>query len=183
MTDLELIEKIKYGDTTAFKELSERHIGICNTVLGSYYSRASEISKIYIQDLMNSKNDLIYTAVLSYNKDKSKFSTYLYNKCRYACLDIIKKNSPFVLSQSMPSKEFKGFNISNKKIDLDDIRDMILNLKDKRAFHIMYLRYFCDRTQTWQEIEQKMKVSRVTCQKIHNDTISFIKEKIKTVDF
>lgn len=187
--DLVLVSNIKSSnDEESLKELIRRHNPMCFSVYKKY-SSALQVSGLNIEDLISSKDYVIYQSAKSFNFDKkSKFSTWLYNQIRYQCLNTINENKNtltmeiekinFLIDQ-MNSKE----NSSSEKIkDANEYIFKILeSCSDKRILQIYKMRYFNGpKLMAWSKIGKKLKISTQTAINLHKKGMDLLKIKINS---
>ena len=187
--DLVLVSNIKSSnDEESLKELIRRHNPMCFSVYKKY-SSALQVSGLNIEDLISSKDYVIYQSAKSFNFDKkSKFSTWLYNQIRYQCLNTINENKNtltmeiekinFLIDQ-MNSKE----NSSSEKIkDANEYIFKILeSFSDKRILQIYKMRYFNGpKLMAWSKIGKKLKISTQTAINLHKKGMDLLKIKINS---
>lgn len=182
-SDTDLIKKIKHGDDEdCLNELIVRHTGLCFSVSKKYFSNSS-YSGTHSIDFSSEKDGIIYEAAKEFDfKRGVKFCTFLGQKIRWYCLRRLNDNPKSIACED----ELLEFliNKNNKNKSHKDIVDSILyildQLKDKRIKKIFELRYFSDnkKKSSWVRIGKEIGISYQTALNLHNQTISFIKEKL-----
>lgn len=188
ITDEYLIKEIKeHCDNYSLKELIYRHSGIYVEMIRRYGQK--HLTSNQINDMMEEKDYNIYSAALEYDENKSKFSTYLANRTKYACLTnkmINKKNSKIVnfdeIEFEQESKDPDPCQISSQKEFLNKVCFLIENHEDKRVKTIFKERYFSNTNKNlkpWKEIAKMLNLSIQGCIDIHDRTIEKFKNKIK----
>jgi len=176
------------NDEESLKELIRRHNPMCFS-LYKKYSSALEISGVNLQDLISSKDFIIYQSAKSFNPDKkSKFSTWLYNQIRYQCLNTINSNKNtlpmeiekinFLIDQASAKEN----NYSDKVKDTNEYIFKILeSCLDKRIVQIYKMRYFNGpKLMAWSKIARKLKVSTQTAINLHKKGMTLLKVKINS---
>lgn len=187
--DLILVSNVKSSnDEESLKELIRRHNPMCFS-LYKKYSSALEVSGVNLQDLISSKDYIIYQSAKSFNPDKkSKFSTWLYNQIRYQCLNTINNNKN-TLSMEVEKINFlidqmslKENNSSEKAKDANEYIFKILeSCLDKRILQIYKMRYFNgSKLMAWSKIAKKLKVSTQTAINLHKKGMTLLKVKINS---
>lgn len=186
--DQELAQKVKEDhDQEALVELIERHSGIYVHMIKCYGSKS--LTQDQINNLIDEKDYNIYKAALDFDHSKSKFSTYLANKTKYACLTektLNKKKRNTIcyedidfcqVSPDLEPDEECLFNEGYKRMI-----NMILRHSDNRVKTIFYERYFCGergKLKPWKKIADKINLSTQGCINIHNRTLKEFKNKIQ----
>tara|TARA_Y100000310_G_scaffold330531_1_gene402363 strand:- start:2941 stop:3414 length:474 start_codon:yes stop_codon:yes gene_type:complete len=139
-------------------------------------------------------NFVFYKSIISY-KDcgKSKFSTWLGNHTRYACLNHINSyknynylediNLNLVAANSFTSAT-SSVNIAEEKEkikdDVDYVVSILSKMKDKRILKVYKMRYFSKSREkpTWSRIAKKLKVSTQTAVNLHTRGRRFLLRKM-----
>lgn len=182
--DNALVKCIKeFNDEKALKTLIQKHSPLCNS-LYKKYSGPIISSGIFLDDVVNEKDYVIYKSALSYDPDKkSKFSTWLYNQVRYQCLNCINDNKVYLKVEDNVLNslvEKNNHNKSNTNI-CDYITNIINHFSDKRIKDIFTLRYSNARKKmSWSKIAKSLDVSTQTAINLHNKAIEKLKFKIKS---
>lgn len=187
-SDEYLIKEIKEKkDNDSLKELIARHSGIYVEMIRRYGQK--HLTATQLGDLMDDKDFNIYTAVLEYNEDKSKFSTYLANRTRYHCLSnktINKKNANIVnfddVEYEQESKEQNPCQASAQREFMKKICFLIESHEDPRVTEIFKQRYFSNsgkKLKPWKAIAREMNLSIQGCIDIHNRSIKQFQKTIK----
>ena len=182
-----LIKNIKEkNDEYSLRELINRHAGLCFNIYKKY-NNAFMASGVCVDDVVNSKDYMVYKSAISYDETKNcKFSTWLYNQIRYQCLNSINENHKYIALDDQNlnfiiekrALEFKNNNFGEFK---DYIFELLENMQDERAKQIFKMRYFEDKKNiAWAIIGKKLNISTQTAINIHNKTIDFLKKKLKS---
>lgn len=87
--EIEVFEKIKQGDSEAFKEVYEQYNQIYFRVLDRF--RGSLEKKGIFKDFQENSVSLIYDWSLSFDSERASFSTYIYNKAFWEFCQATKK--------------------------------------------------------------------------------------------
>lgn len=185
--DLDLIKKIKeFNDEESLKILINRHTPLCHS-LYKKYSPSISASGIYINDLIDQKDYIIYKSALSFDEcKKSKFSTWLYNQVRYQCLNCINENKIYVKMEdtalnNLIEKDSQSKDSFVSKNLNDYINNIITNFSDTRIHSIFKMRYANKRKKTpWSKIGKKLNISTQTAINLHNKAIKMLRFKIKS---
>lgn len=188
-SDNEIIEEIKNNINSSINmnHLIEKHSGlfykICNRYLISQ-------DKTTINDFYRDKNFYFYQYILDYNPSKNtKFSTYLGNRVKWSCLNLLKKtqkNKNYISDTTI--EDCQNFIPSSKDESLDKLReisDVIKILKkdpDKRVFEIFKYRYLKGKNNgvmPWKEVSSQpsLLMSIQGCINIHNNFLKKIRKK------
>lgn len=182
--DNDLVKCVQnFNDEQALKTLIERHSALCNS-LYKKYSGPIMASGVFLDDVINQKDYVIYKSALSYNPDKkSKFSTWLYNQIRYQCLNCINENKIYI---QMEDNMLNSLIEKNSDIRLSEnlneyIYNILNSLSDKRILKIFKLRYSqSNKKMAWSKIGKKLNISTQTAINIHNKALKMLKVKIKS---
>jgi len=181
-----LIKNIQQkNDEESLKVLIERHSGLCHS-LYKKYSGSMIASGIYLQDIIDQKDYIVYKSAMSFDPCRnSKFSTWLYNQVRYQCLNCMNENSKYLTLETdqlnyliekynLPEKEYKNIN--------DYIFNIIDSCSDKRIKKIFEMRYSnnSNKKMSWNRIAKKLKISTQSAINIHNKTLKLLKNKIES---
>lgn len=173
----------EFNDEFALKTLIERHSALCNS-LYKKYSGPIIASGIFLDDVTNQKDYMIYKSAISYNPDKkSKFSTWLYNQIRYQCLNCINENKIYIKMEDNALNLLveKNSNFKSNE-DLQEYINNILNsFSDERINKIFKLRYSAsNKKMAWSKIGRKLNISTQTAINLHNKAIKVLKFKLKS---
>lgn len=181
-----LIKNIQQkNDEESLKVLIERHSALCHS-LYKKYSGSMTASGIYLQDIIDQKDYIVYKSAMSFDPCRnSKFSTWLYNQVRYQCLNCMNENSKYLTLETdqlnyliekynLPEKEYKNIN--------DYIFNIIDSCSDKRIKKIFEMRYSnnSNKKMSWNRIAKKLKISTQSAINIHNKTLKLLKNKIES---
>lgn len=187
-TDLELINGVKGRNCSdCLQELINRHSAICVDVCKKY-SHVFSISGVFMNDVIQQKEYMIYKTAMSYDPTKkSKFSTWLANQMRYLCLNTMNKNRLIPTEESqmnfiINSKANQGETHQASEERIDFLKNLISQFKDDRVKEIFQIRYFNGKIKKtpWAKIAKKIGVSTQTAINLHNKTIVMLKTKLNT---
>jgi|TARA_Y100000593_G_scaffold94579_1_gene194412 RNA polymerase sigma factor (sigma-70 family) len=159
----------------SLKELINKHSRLCYDVFKKY-SPALRASGVYPDDVIDEKDYIIYKSALSFNPSKkTKFSTWLGNQVRYACLNKINKTRHHVHMEEFElDYVYEKNNEKNLEDFLFETKDYVIcileQMKDSRIKKIFELRYFSGsrKCMPWIKIGQNMKISSQTAINLHN---------------
>jgi RNA polymerase sigma factor (sigma-70 family) len=173
------------NDEESLKTLIDRHSALCNS-LYKKYSNSMMNSGVYLQDVVDQKDYIVYKSAMSFDPCKnSKFSTWLYNQVRYQCLNCMNENSHYLAletdklnyiieKQTIPEKQYKNIN--------EYIFNIVDSCSDKRIQKIFKMRYLnnTNKKMPWNKIAKKLKISTQTAINIHNKALKLLKNKIES---
>lgn len=174
--DLELVNKVKLeNDSTALKELVERHSGIYINTINSY----SYLRNLDRRDLIDQKMTNIYDAVLSFEPDRhTKFGTFVGQFTKWTCLELLTKNRSDKAYQEIDEKiEDKNLSI-NFNEETSYIANRVKNSEDERFKEIFKMRHSEGKKKTWREIGEKLGVSHECARKIYNKKLKTFTKQI-----
>ena len=181
--DLKLIKLIKNSNCNdSFKELESKHSNL-------YYSICNKFSnKVDLDEIYKDKSFIIYKAITTFKDGKgAKFSTWLGNYARYHCLNYIKNNHKYVISDDDKMTHFfnsKSVETHEQTRDFkEELQDAFLileKLRDKRIFKIFKLRYMHEGPKlTWKEIAKKFDLTPQTIINLHTKGRRILKKRMK----
>lgn len=189
MNDIELINRVKTGaDSAAMTELINRHSGMYIKMVQMYAnierSSAFHTDKLDTADLIDDKATNLYKMVLSYDPNRNmKFSTYVGEMTRYACLDVL--SSRDVLTDRAPRVEVTEDTPITATVasappttdnTLESIRARTRHVKDERFWDIFDLRHFKDGGgYTWRTIAKRVGLTHEGARQIYNRNLKHIK--------
>lgn len=185
--DLELIKLIKNDNCNqSFSALEQRHANLYYSICNKFHN------KVDLDEIYKDKSFIIYKAVTSFRDGRgAKFSTWLGNYARYHCLNYIKNNHKYVISDDDKMTHF--FNVKSMenheqgkdfKEELEDAFLILEKLRDKRIFKIFKLRYMHEGPKlTWKEIAKKFDLTPQTIINLHTKGRRILKKKMKKNQF
>ena len=195
LQDNALVELAASGDNEAFKELSQRHSGICVETYKKYINFPN-IPNYISEELINSKDYVMFNSARSLNPEKgAKFSTWLANQVRFFCLNSLNKElkKPMV-ELNVESSEFKLFQEEKEnksdfqKLFLNEngekIRNLLKNYKNKKIKECIYRKYFDAQGEekTFTQVAKEMNVTVQTVINWHGKFIKLAKARLKKLD-
>ncbi|NBW17737.1 MAG: sigma-70 family RNA polymerase sigma factor [Caulobacteraceae bacterium] len=184
-----LIKNIQQkNDEESLKTLVQRHSPLCHS-LYKKYSAPMSASGIYVQDIIDQKDYIVYKSAMTFDPCKnSKFSTWLYNQVRYQCLNCINENSHYINLEQDKLNYLIEKNTYQPK-DFKNLNDYIFNIidscSDERVKKIFTMRYLnnSSKKMSWNKIAKRLKISTQTAINIHNKTLKLLKNKIKSKNY
>jgi len=189
MNDIILIKNIQNGINEDFclDKLCNLHSNIYFKMINAFISDKNISLK---QELFAECKYQIYFAAKEFDFSKNtKFSTFLANKIKWACLNINMKNrrtSVFsdVLSEITTSMENKVQDNQMTSLMKQEILEKIFVIanksSDKRISKIFTLRYIDgekNKVMPWKNVSKELNLSIQGCINIHNNFINSIKER------
>jgi hypothetical protein len=188
LSDLDLIKNIKNKKKIddSLQELVDRHSGIYLDIVNSFLKNCNNDS--LKQEIINEKEFAIYNSALKYDENRgTKFSTFLGNEAKWACLNASNKNKKYLeLNDNTYDfetiKDEAEFSINNFKDQiLKDFNEQIKNHPDKRIQKIFAMRYSGSKKLTpWRKISKEMNLSIQGCINIHNAALNSISKHIRS---
>ena len=188
-SDKELTDNLKLDvDIEAsLQELINRHSGIFLDIVTSYVPKNSTTG--CRQDLINDLEYYIYNAGLKYDHTKNtKFSTFLGNEAKWACLNQYNKNKKYLITDTDEGRFLYENKLSateepfvDEKILLK-IFNIIDHHPDKRVQQIFQLRYIepqYNKLTPWTTVSSELNMSIQGCINIHNSAIKVIRKELK----
>lgn len=187
LSDLQLVENIKneVDVEQSLSELINRHSGIYLDMVNSFLRNCENQS--LRDDIINDKDYMIYNSALKYDPEKgTKFSTFLGNEAKWACLNASNKQRKYL---EMTDQNFDFEQLRHEtNIHKINIQEEILksfqkeleNVTDDRVKKIFEMRYSGLKKLTpWRKISKKMNLSIQGCINIHNSALKKISKNIK----
>jgi len=188
-TDKELTDNLKLDVDIeeSLQELINRHSGIFLDIVTNYIPHNSATGSR--SDLINDLEYYIYNAGLKYDHTKNtKFSTFLGNEAKWACLNQHNKNKKYLNTGTDEYRfmyEDKIMNQERPFVDektLNLIFNIIDNHPDKRVKKIFKLRYVDpkhNKLTPWKKVSSELSMSIQGCINIHNSAIKVIRKELK----
>jgi len=196
--DNDLVSRVKNNNCSkSFSELSDKHENLYYKVCQKY-SPALKSVGVFLNDVFDDKNFIIYKAIQSYDHTKkTKFSTWMANHARYHCLNFINTNNKYLycdaddlayLLEKQALADAPDHHPHSKEENLtEQIFDVLSRLKDKRIYKIYRERYSKEKgKQTWTNIAKKLNISTQTVINLHTKGRSILQNKMasqKYLDF
>ncbi len=188
-TDKQLTDNLKLDVDIeeSLQELINRHSGIFLDIVTSYIPKGSATG--CREDLINDLEYYVYNAGLKYDHTKkTKFSTFLGNEAKWACLNQYNKNKKYLIADTNESRFMYENNlVSQEKPFVDEsVLNKIFNIidrhPDKRVQKIFKLRYVepkFNKLTPWKKVSKELKMSIQGCINIHNSAIKIIRKELK----
>ena len=188
-SDKELTDNLKLDvDIEAsLQELINRHSGIFLDIVTSYVPKNSTTG--CRQDLINDLEYYIYNAGLKYDHTKNtKFSTFLGNEAKWACLNQYNKNKKYLITDTDEGRFLYENKMSTTEEPFVDekillkIFNIIEHHPDKRVQQIFQLRYIepqYNKLTPWKTVSSELNMSIQGCINIHNSAIKVIRKELK----
>ena len=188
-SDKELTDNLKLDvDIEAsLQELINRHSGIFLDIVTSYVPKNSTTG--CRQDLINDLEYYIYNAGLKYDHTKNtKFSTFLGNEAKWACLNQYNKNKKYLITDTDEGRFLYENKLSTTEEPFVDekillkIFNIIDHHPDKRVQKIFQLRYIepqYNKLTPWKTVSSELNMSIQGCINIHNSAIKVIRKELK----
>jgi len=186
--ELEFIKSIKNkGCSGCFCKLIELHSNlfykICNKYI--YFLSSCGIPK---EDIYENKNFVFLDSINTFDPTRGvKFTTWLANKTRFFCLNLISSRKRLVnfsdddIKKAIESKSFSQKEDKGVEEDFAYVMFLLDSLKDKRIKQIFYLRYLeGSKKIKWKSIASKMKISVQTAINLHTKGVKVISGKINS---
>lgn len=185
MTDIELVFKVQSEKCNqSLISLIERHSALCHDIFRKFAEPLSQ-SGVYVGDVYNEKDNLIYKAAMSFKPEKkAAFNTWLGNLCKFHCQSKIWKAS----KQRVFAVEDEKLD-SYREDDIDEyqapevcdkerILNILNNLKDKRVKDVFQIRYFSDTEfpVSFKEIGKKYGITAQAVLNIHSKGLKELKK-------
>lgn len=159
------------GNEQAFLTIFEEYKKICYTVGRKYH--------------MNLENDamyLVWMAIIEFERNKkTKFSTFLWNKCFYHCTNLIKGNKVEQKYNKILQKEWQliNRNFSIKNVFKYDIETLLSYIKSERIRKVFEIKFVDNGGKiSFDEIGRTINCSRTTVFKDFKEGLRQIKRKI-----
>lgn len=188
-TDKQLTDNLKLDKNTeeSLQELVNRHSGIFLDIVTSYIPANSTSG--CREDLINDLEFYVYNAGLKFDHTKkTKFSTFLGNEAKWACLNQYNKNKKYIMSDIDENRFMYEYAIQksekkpiNEKA-LAKIFEIVERHPDKRVKTIFKLRYVdpkYNKLTPWKKVSKHLNMSIQGCINIHNAAIKTIRKQIK----
>lgn len=189
LTDKQLTDNLKLDVNTeqSLSELVDRHSGIFLDIVTSYVPRGSPSGSR--DDLIGDLEFYVYNAGLKYDHTKkTKFSTFLGNEAKWACLNQYNKNKKYLIADTDESRFMYENNLMEQEkpfVDestLKKIFTIIDSHPDDRVQRIFQLRYIDpqhNKLTPWKKVSKQLNMSIQGCINIHNSAIKVIRKELK----
>ena len=180
--DLKLIKLIKNKKcNSSYNKLQEKHSNLFYSICNKYKTR------INLDEVHKDKDFVMFKALSTFSAEKgAKFSTWLGNYTRYHCLNYIKNNYKYVITDDDKISHFFNSKSVDEygekkdvKNDLDHAFSILEKLSDKRIFKIFKLRYNDSGPKlTWKQIAKRFDLTPQTIINLHTKGRRAIKKKM-----
>ena len=192
-SDKELTDNLKLDIDTeeSLRELVNRHSGIFIGIVAYYIPKGSPSGNR--QELIDDLEYHVYNASLKYDASKkTKFSTFLGNEAKWACLNQYNKNKKYYITDTPESRfmyEKKFCDQDKPSVNektLTQIFEIIKSHPDPRVQSIFKLRYInanFNKLTPWKKISHELEMSIQGCINIHNSAIKTIRKELKKEDY
>jgi DNA-directed RNA polymerase specialized sigma subunit len=189
LTDKQLTDNLKLDINTeqCLSELVNRHSGIFLDIVTSYVPKGSPSGSR--DDLISDLEFYVYNAGLKYDHTKkTKFSTFLGNEAKWACLNQYNKNKKYLIADTPESRFMYENNLMEQEkpfVDeptLKKIFTIIDSHPDDRVQRIFKLRYIdpqYNKLTPWKKVSKQLNMSIQGCINIHNSAIKVIRKELK----
>lgn len=188
LSDQDLINNIKNKNqiNESLQALIDRHSGIYIEIVNSFLRSCNNDS--LKDDILKDKDLAIYDSAIKYNTEKgAKFSTFLGNEAKWACLNASNRNKKYLAlnDSTFDLEDIKYENQEHtdhfKQQVLAEFNEHIKNHPDKRIQKIFSMRYSGNKKLTpWRKISKEMKLSIQGCINIHNAALNSISKIIRS---
>ena len=180
-----IINRIKSGDESAFKQLLEIHHKLIYSIINSFNRNVGDY-KLHEDDLFQEGSIALYDAVFSYDsKFKVKFSSYAYNIIRNRILNVARNEFRIYYKEKYSTDNY-GFcdrslhlavrenktHLKNNKYN--EILDGVMNNLSKQDQMIINMR---KNDRSYKEIAEELNI---TTKRIDN-RLSYIRRKCRAV--
>ena len=180
--DLILLDKIiKNKCNDSYLELKGKHERLFYSICNKFGDRLN------LEELYKDVDFVFFRSIISFKiEKKAKFSTWLGNFTRYHCLNHIKSNSKYVMTEEdvinhfFDQKSIEDFSPEIEfKTDIEHAFGILKKLNDKRIFKIFELRYLRrGRKLTWKDIAEEFDLTPQTIINLHGKGRKAIKKKM-----
>tara|TARA_A100001201_G_scaffold127436_1_gene112182 strand:+ start:232 stop:834 length:603 start_codon:yes stop_codon:yes gene_type:complete len=189
-TDKQLTDNLKLDIDTeeSLKELVNRHSGIFLDIVTSYVPRSAPSGSR--DELINDLEYYVYNAGLKYDHTKNtKFSTFLGNEAKWACLNQYNKNKKYLIADTDESRFMYENNViqqekpmvnENILSKIFDIIDRHPDLRVKKIFKLRYIDPNFNKLTPWKNVSKELNMSIQGCINIHNAAIKIIRKELKS---
>ena len=188
MTDLELVKSVVLtGCSGCFCKIIDMHSNLFYKICSKYVYTLQNCG-IPKEDVFENKNFVFLDSINTYDDSRGvKFSTWLANKSRFFCLNLINSRKRIVnftneeIRLAIENKSFSQDEDRKSKEDFSYVMFLLGNLKDKRIKQIFQLRYLeGSKRIKWKNIASKMSISVQTAINLHSRGVRVISTKIKS---
>jgi len=177
LTDNELIHRVKdHNDNLAFNELKERHSGIYMTIVNKYSGFSD---KIQPEELKDDKSYNIYKWLLAYDETRGmKFSTYVGERAKYECLNILNKTPDKVDIDLVPEQVQPETPVQSADL-ASDIEIRARKVPNEKFWPIFKARHLNERKATWRQIGKDLGITHEWARQIYNMYIPMVRQEVQ----
>ena len=188
MTDLDLVKSVRLtGCSGCFCKILDMHSNLFYKICNRYI-HALQNSGIPKEDVFDNKNFVFFDSISTFDASREvKFSTWLANKSRFFCLNLLSSRKRIVnftneeIRLAIENKSFSQNDDKKYKEDFSYVMFLLGNLKDKRIEQIFELRYLeGNKKIKWKNIASKMSISVQTAINLHSRGVKVISNKIRS---
>ena len=178
VTDYQLVEMVKNGDSDAFLELVNRHSAIFSNVQSKFAQIARNRGRDH-GEINDSKYRIFYESCLTYKPEKgNKFSTWLANRVRYFCLNFINRSKPHFFFDDCISN-MHNIPLTEKRAKESKIMEILNSHEDKMGAEVCKRMYFFSdrRKPSLKKIAKDLGINTYQVAKIHKIMLKQLKKK------
>jgi DNA-directed RNA polymerase sigma subunit (sigma70/sigma32) len=192
-TDEQLIDRIKQEqDSEAFEKLQQRHGGLFTQIVKRYSAPLQNISGVCFQDVIESKTDILFDAVRSYDNERgTQFNTWFGDCIGYHCKSILnnyklKKYEPY---NPQEMKTFVDEHLAyiapeNYSEEMKLIFETLNRHPDKRLAQIFYYKYFLPKPDnSFQAIGKRINLSRQGVINLYRKALRYLRGNKNLIDW
>lgn len=177
LSDTELIHRVRdHNDNVAFTELKERHSGIYMTIVNRYSGFSDKIQPAELND---DKSYNIYKWILAYDENRGmKFGTYVGERAKYECLNILNKTPDKVDIESAPetAAETPPAPIADLSSDIEARARKVPNAN---FWPIFKARHLGERKRTWREIGHDLGITHEWARQIYLMYMPLVRAEVR----
>jgi len=188
MSDLDLIESVKTnGCSGCFCRIIELHSNLFYKICNRYIYPLSSCG-IPREDIYDNKNFVFFDSITTFDKSKGvKFTTWLANKTRFYCLNLMNSRKRIVnfsnddIKKAIENKSFLQKDETEVQESFTYAMFLLDSLKDKRIKQIFSLRYLEESNKIrWKSIASRMNISVQTAINLHSKGVRVLSGKINS---
>lgn len=188
MLDADLVLSVKNnGCSGCFCKLTSMHSGLFYKMC-SRYVQAIKSCGISREDVLDNRNFVFLDSIYTFNPSLGvKFSTWLANKTRFYCLNLISSRKRIVnfsndqIKDIIEKKAFYQLEDKKKTEDISYVMFLLDGLKDKRIKQVFKLRYLeGSRNMRWRNIADTLLISVQTAINLHSRGVKILSGKINS---
>lgn len=188
MLELILIKSVKeQGCSGCFCKLLELHSKLFYKICNKYIHALSSCG-IPREDVYENRNFIFLDSITTFDpKREVKFSTWLANKSRFYCLNLMNSRKRIInfsnddIKKAIENKSFLQKDEKEAQENFTYVMFLLDNLKDKRIKQIFYLRYLEGAKRIkWKSIACKMNISVQTAINLHSKGVKVLSGKMNS---